>query len=39
MIWKTIAGKKIGIRTAKTLLAKGETSRLKGFQIESRQVF
>ena len=39
VIWKTIAGKKIGARTAKTMLTKGETRRLERFQIERRQIF
>jgi len=39
VIWKTIAGKRIGVRTAKTLLTKGETSRLKGFKSKAGKSF
>ena len=39
VIWKTMAGKKIGVRTAKALLAKGETSRLKGFKSKAGKSF
>ena len=39
VIWKTIAGKKIGVRTAKTLLTRGETSRLKGFKSKAGKSF
>ncbi len=39
VIWKTIAAKKIGVRTAKTLLTKGETSRLKGFKSKAGKSF
>ncbi len=39
VIWKTIAGKKIGVRTAKTLLTRGETSRLKGFKSNAGKSF
>jgi DNA topoisomerase-3 len=39
VIWKTIAGKRIGVRTAKTLLTKGETSRLKGFKSKAGKPF
>ena len=36
---KTIAGKKIGLRSVKTLLKKGETSRLKGFKSKEGKSF
>jgi len=39
VIWKTIAGKKIGVRTAKTLLTKGQTSRLKSFKSKAGKFF
>jgi DNA topoisomerase-3 len=39
VIWKTIAGKKIGVRIAKTLLTRGETSRLKGFKSKAGKSF
>jgi len=39
VIWKTIAGKRIGVRTAKTLLTRGETSRLKGFKSKAGKSF
>ena len=39
VIWKTIAGKKISARTAKTLLAKGKTSRLKSFKSKAGKSF
>ncbi len=38
-IWKTIAGKRIGLTIAKTLLKKGETSKLKGFQSKAGKPF
>ncbi len=38
-IWKTIAGKRLRMSTAKTLLNKGKTSRLKGFQSKSGKPF
>ena len=34
-----MAGKKISARTAKTLLTKGETSRLKGFKSKAGKSF
>jgi DNA topoisomerase-3 len=39
VIWKTIAGKRIGVRTAKTLLTKGGTGRLKGFKSKAGKSF
>jgi DNA topoisomerase-3 len=39
VIWKTISGKKIGVRSARLLLRKGETSLLKGFQSKSGKPF
>ena len=39
VIWKVIAGKKISIRTAKTLLAKGQTKPLKGFKSKDGKPF
>jgi DNA topoisomerase-3 len=39
VIWKTMAGKKIGARTAKSLLTKGATSRLKGFKSKAGKSF
>ncbi|WP_435015905.1 DNA topoisomerase 3 [Tundrisphaera sp. TA3] len=38
-IWKTIAGQRIGVRTAKTLLTKGRTPVLKGFESKSGKPF
>lgn len=38
-VWKTIAGKRIGVRTARTLLAKHQTSVLKGFTSKSGKKF
>jgi DNA topoisomerase-3 len=39
VIWKTIAGKRITARTAKTLLARGQTARLEGFQSKAGKPF
>jgi DNA topoisomerase-3 len=39
VIWKTIAGKRITARTAKTLLDRGETSLLEGFQSKAGKSF
>ena len=39
VIWKTIAGKRINVRTAKTLLAKGQTGQLKGFKSKAGKLF
>jgi DNA topoisomerase-3 len=39
VIWKTIAGKQISARTAKTLLTKGQTGRLKGFKSKAGKSF
>ena len=39
VIWKTIAGKRITARTAKTLLSRGETSVLKGFKSKAGKPF
>jgi DNA topoisomerase-3 len=39
VIWKTIAGKRISARTAKTLLAKGQTGLLKGFKSKAGKPF
>ncbi|MBM82656.1 MAG: DNA topoisomerase III [Planctomycetaceae bacterium] len=39
VIWKTIAGKRISARTAKTLISKGATSTLKGFQSKAGKPF
>jgi DNA topoisomerase-3 len=38
-IWKTISGKRISARTAKTLLRDGKTAVLKGFKSKSGQPF
>lgn len=38
-VWKTIAGKKISSSMARTLLAKGQTSRLKGFKSKAGKPF
>ena len=38
-IWKSIAGKRIGITTAKTLLKNGETKKLKGFKSKAGKPF
>jgi len=38
-IWKTMSGKRISTRTAKTLLRDGVTSILKGFKSKSKQTF
>ena len=38
-IWKTIAGKKITLRSAQALLKKGRSPRLKGFESKSGQPF
>ena len=38
-IWKTISGKRISARTAKTLLRDGTTSVLKGFKAKSGNSF
>jgi DNA topoisomerase III len=38
-IWKTIAGKKIGVRTAQALLREGRSSLLKGFESKSGKPF
>ena len=39
VIWKTIAGKKISIGMAKTLLTKGQTKQLKGFKSKNGKPF
>ncbi|MFH1921541.1 MAG: DNA topoisomerase 3 [Planctomycetota bacterium] len=39
VIWKTIAGKRISGRTAKTLLAKGQTRQLKGLKSKAGKPF
>jgi DNA topoisomerase-3 len=39
VIWKTIAGKKISSSMARTLLARGQTSRLKGFKAKAGKTF
>jgi DNA topoisomerase-3 len=39
VIWKSIAGKQISARTAKTLLTRGETSTLKGFKSRAGKPF
>ncbi|NLF71036.1 MAG: DNA topoisomerase 3 [Candidatus Anammoximicrobium sp.] len=39
VIWKTIAGKRITARTAKTLLDRGETPLLEGFQSKAGKAF
>ena len=39
VIWKTMAGKRISARTAKTLLSKGETSLLRGFKSKAGKPF
>jgi DNA topoisomerase-3 len=38
-IWKSISGKRISARTAKTLLRDGKTCVLKGFKSKSGQPF
>jgi DNA topoisomerase-3 len=38
-IWKTIARKKISSSMARTLLTKGQTSRLKGFKSKAGKAF
>ena len=38
-IWKTIAGKRISVRTAQTLLRQGRTPVLKGFESKSGKPF
>jgi DNA topoisomerase-3 len=38
-IWKSIAGKRITLTIAKTLLKKGETARLKGFKSKAGTPF
>ena len=38
-IWKSISGKRISVRTAKTLLRDGKTAELKGFKSKSGQPF
>jgi DNA topoisomerase III len=38
-IWKSISGKRISARTAKTLLRDGKTAELKGFKSKSGQPF
>jgi DNA topoisomerase-3 len=38
-IWKTIAGKKISVRTAQTLLRKGRSPLLKGFKSKAGKLF
>ena len=38
-IWKTIAGKRIGARTAQMLLRKGESGVLKGFKSKAGKPF
>ena len=39
VIWNTIAGKRISVATAKTLLAKGRTRQLKGFKSKAGKPF
>ena len=39
VIWKTMAGKRITVRTARTLLSKGETSLLRGFKSKAGKPF
>jgi len=39
VIWKTMAGKRISSRTAKTLMQKGETSLLRGFKSKAGKAF
>jgi len=39
VVWKEIAGKRISKRTARTLVAKQETSKLKGFKTKSGREF
>jgi DNA topoisomerase-3 len=38
-IWKTIAGKKVSVRTARTLLGKGRSPLLKGFKSKAGKRF
>ena len=39
VVWKSVAKKKIGVRTARTLLTKGQTSVLKGFKSKQGRTF
>ncbi len=39
VVWKSVAKKKIGVRTARTLLTKGQTSVLKGFKSKQGRSF
>jgi DNA topoisomerase-3 len=39
VIWKTIAGKRIGVRTAQALLRQGRSPVLKGFESKSGRPF
>jgi DNA topoisomerase-3 len=38
-IWKTVAGKKLGVRTAQALLRKGRSALLKGFKSKAGKSF
>lgn len=38
-IWRTIAGKRLSVRTAQTLLTKGKTAKLKGFKSKAGRPF
>ena len=38
-IWKTVAGKKLGVRTAQALLRKGKSPLLKGFKSKAGKPF
>ena len=38
-VWKTIAGKAIGVRTAQSLLKRGQTPLLKGFRSKAGKPF
>ena len=39
VIWKTIAGKKISARTARALLTKGKSAKMKGFKSRAGKKF
>ena len=38
-VWKTIAGKKISLRTAQSLIKQGRSPSLKGFESKSGKPF
>jgi DNA topoisomerase-3 len=39
VIWKTIAGKRIGVRTAQALLREGKSAVIKGFKSKAGKPF